>query len=131
MEQYFQIVAGVLLAVVLILSLQKQGQETALLLSVFVCCMVGCLAVGYLRPVLNFIRKLESVGSLDSEMLGTLLKVIGIALIAEISSLICSDSGNSAMGKALQFLASAVIVWLSLPMLTALLNLVEGILGNI
>ena len=64
-------------------------------------------------------------------MLTILLKVVGTALIAEIVTLVCMDGGNASMGKALQFLAAAVILWLSLPMLTALLELIEEILGNL
>lgn len=131
MERFFQAAAGVLLAVILILAIQKQSREISVLLSLFVCCMVGCLAAGYIGPVLDFVKKLQSIGGLDWQMLQILLKVVGVAFISEIAGLICEDSGNSAMGKALQFLASAVILYLSLPMLTALLDLVEGILGMV
>ncbi len=131
MEKYFQALAAVLLAVILILTLQKQGKETALLLSVLVCCMAGVLAVSFVRPVLEFIRRLQTIAKLDEAMLRTLLKVVGIAITSEVAGLICSDAGNAALGKILQFLASSVILWLSLPMLTGLLELVEGILGSV
>ena len=45
--------------------------------------------------------------------------------------MICEDSGNGALGKALQFLASAVILYLSLPLLSKLLDIVEGMLDNL
>ncbi len=131
MGSFFTAVAGVLLTVILILTLQKQGKETSLLLSVLACCMVGALAVSFLQPVMDFFAKLQAIGNLDSTMLQTLLKVVGISMTAEIAGLICADSGNGSLGKILQFLASAVILWLSIPMLTALLELVEDILGKI
>ncbi len=131
MTQFFQAVAAVLLAVILILVLQKQGKDTALLLALLVCCMIGVLAVSFLQPVMDFFRKLQALGALDETMLRTILKVVGIAMTGEIAGLICSDSGNSALAKMLQFLASAVILWLSLPLFTKLLELVEGILGNV
>ncbi len=121
----------ILLTLVLILVLQKQGKETALLLSVLVCCMAGGLALGFLRPVLDFMGKLQALGALDHTMLQTLLKVVGIAITSEVAGLICTDAGSSSLGKILQFLASCVILWLSLPMLTRLLDLVEGILGKL
>lgn len=131
MERFFQAAAGVLLAVILTLVIRKQSSEIGLLLSIFVCCIVGAVAAYYIDPVMDFVRKLQSLGALDSDMLQILLKVVGVAFTAEIASLVCEDSGNSAMGKTLQFLASAVILYLSLPILTALLELVEGILGNV
>ncbi len=131
MEKFFACVAAVLLAVILILVLQKQSKEISLVLSILACCLVGAVGLSFLQPVVDFFQKLQSVGQLDSTMLQTLLKVVGIALTSEIAGLICADSGNGALGKVLQFLASAVILWLSLPMLTALLDLVESILGNV
>ena len=52
-------------------------------------------------------------------------------MIGDVAGLICADAGNAAMGKGLQFMAVAVILWLSLPMMNALLELIEGILGNL
>lgn len=131
MTSFFQAAAAVLLAVILIMSIRGQGKDIGLLLSVFICCSLGCLAVVYLKPVIDFLHQLQEMASLDREMLTILLKVVATALIAEIACLVCTDAGNAAMGKALQFLAVAVILWLSLPMLTALLQLIEKVLGNV
>ena len=131
MNGYFQAIAACLLSVILILSVRNHGKEQSLMLSLFICCSIACIAIGYLRPVVDFIQKLQNIAGLDHEMLSVLLKVVGTALIGEIASLVCSDAGNAAMGKALQFLTLAVILWLSLPMLTALLELVERILETL
>lgn len=131
MAAFLQAAAMVLLAVILILTIGKKGSDMALLLSIAVCAMVGALAVRYLQPVMDFVQRLQSLGALNSDMLTILFKVVGIAFTAEIACLICNDAGNSALGKSLQLLASAVILYLSLPMLTALLELVEDILGSL
>lgn len=131
MAAFLQAAAMVLLAVILILAIGKKGSDMALLLSIAVCAMVGALAVRYLQPVMDFVQRLQSLGALNSDMLTILFKVVGIAFTAEIACLICNDAGNSALGKSLQLLASAVILYLSLPMLTALLELVEDILGSL
>ena len=49
MVHYLQAAGAVLLAVVLCLTLGKQGHDMAALLSIAVCCMVMLLAVTYLR----------------------------------------------------------------------------------
>ncbi len=131
MEGFFQTAAGILLTVVMILALGKQSSHTAVLLSILVCCMAGMVAVGFLKPVIEFMQKLRDIAGLDKTMLQTLLKVVGIALVSELAALICSDAGSGALGKAVQYLASAVILWLSIPMLSTLLELVENILGGL
>ena len=131
MERFYQATACVLVAVILILTLRKQGNEIALVLSVLLCCMVGFLAAGFLEPVVRFMQRLQKIGALNQELLNIMLKIVGICFTAEIAGLICEDSGNGALGKALQFLASAVILYLSLPLLSKLLDIVEGMLDNL
>lgn len=130
MTHYLQASAAVLLAVVLCLTLGKQGQDMAALLTIGVCCMVMLLAVTYLRPVMDFLEKLETLGDLNGDMVGVLFKVVGIGILTEVSSMICADAGNSSLGKVLQLLGSAVILWLSIPIFTALIELIQGILGE-
>ncbi len=113
------------------LCLGSRGKEMGALLAIFVCCTVALAALRYLEPVMDFLGKLESLGGLNSTMMGILLKVVGIGMISEISALICSDSGSSSLGKTLQLLGSAVILWLSLPLFTMLMELLETILGEL
>lgn len=131
MDQFVRIAAGVLLTVLLTVLLNKQGKDMALLLTAAVCCMVITVAMKYLEPVMDFVRELEAVGSLDSDMVRILLKTVGVSLIAEIAALICADCGNSALGKAVQILAIAAALWLSLPLLQGLLSMIQKMLGEV
>lgn len=131
MDRFFAASALVLLTVILILSLRRHNGEMAVLLSLCACCLVATIAVGFLSPILEFVRKLQQSTALNSEMLEILLKVTGVAITAEIAGTVCSDCGNAALAKTLQMLATAVILYLSLPMMDALLELVERILTTI
>ena len=122
--------AAVLLAVVLGLSLGKQ-KDIGVLLTMAVCCMVAMIAISYLEPVLDFLRELETLGDLQGDMLGILLKAVGIGLVSEIAGLVCTDAGNGSLGKTLQMLGSAVILYLSLPIFTAMLELIREILREL
>ena len=64
-------------------------------------------------------------------MLGILLKAVGIGLVSEIAGLVCNDAGNGSLGKTLQMLGSAVILYLSLPIFTAMLELIREILREL
>ncbi len=131
MDLFIQAFAVTLLAAVMGLTLGKQGKDMSVLLVIAVCCMVIGIAAAYLKPVLDFLKSLEGIGNLGGEMTGILFKVAGIGLITEIASMICSDAGNASTGKALQLLGSAVILWLSIPIFTALIDLIRGILEEI
>lgn len=131
MNSYLRVVAGVMVAVVLCLSLSKQGKDISLLLSMAVSAMVILAAGTFLEPVLTFLEKLRTLGNLDDDVVDTILKAVGVGIIAEIADLICTDSGNGVLGKTIQILAGAVILWLSLPIMSALIELVEQILEGI
>ena len=126
MSLFWKAAAAVLLAVVLGLSLGKQ-KDIGVLLTMAVCCMVAMIAISYLEPVLDFLRELEMQG----DMLGILLKAVGIGLVSEIAGLVCTDAGNGSLGKTLQMLGSAVILYLSLPIFTAMLELIREILREL
>lgn len=112
-----------------VLTLNNKG--FGVLISVAACCAVCVCALHFLKPVLEFFQELRSLGNWNHEMLEILLKATGIGILSEMISLICSDSGNAALGKALQMLTTAVIVWLSLPLFTQLIELIRQILGKI
>ena len=131
MDTFIRVIATLMIAVILGLTLQKQGKDIALALTVAVSCMVLLAAVDYLKPVVGFIKRLEEIASIDGQWIAVLLKAVGIGLVAQISALICEDSGNAALGKTIQFLSSAVILWIAIPLMNALLDLIQRILGEI
>lgn len=131
MTLFLQACAAVLLAVVLILAQGKQGKDMGTLLALAVCCMVSLIAMRYLEPVIDFLGELEALGNLSGSMVQILLKAAGIGIISEIAALVCSDAGNSSLGKTIQLLGTAVILWLSIPLFTMLMELLQQILGGL
>lgn len=131
MDHFLQVVAAVLLAVILVLCLKQSQTGIGQLLSLLVCGMVIISAAAYIKPVIEFVNSVQRMSMVDSGMLNILFKVVGVSVTAEIAELICSDSGNSAMGKTVQFMASAVVVWLSIPLMSSLLELIEGVLSDL
>ena len=131
MDIFIKAVAGVLVAAIVTLILAKQGKDFSVLLTITGCCMVAMAAIQYLQPAFTFIEKLAAVGQLNTQMIKILLKAVGISILAEFVSLLCADAGNSATGNMLQFMASAVILWLSIPLLNSLLDLTEEILSKV
>lgn len=118
------------MTVILILTLRERSKEFAMVLSLLVCCMIALAAIRLLQPVMAFLKRLQALGSVSSEMTAILLKTVGIGLLGEVCALVCKDSGNEALSKALQMVSCAAVLYLSLPLFEALLDLLEGILGN-
>lgn len=128
MDIFIKSAAGTLIALVMYLILAKQGKDLSALLTAAVCCMLAMAAMQYFEPVVTFIGRLQQISGLEPEILQIILRAVGIGLLAEITSLICADAGNAALGKALQFLATGVVLWLSIPLFTELIDLIEELL---
>lgn len=123
--------AGALIAAMLGIILQRQGKEYAFVLVLAVSIMGACLTVSYIKPVISFLERLREIGNLDGGVLKILLKAVGIGLIGEITATICSDSGNASLGKMLQLLSAAVILWLSMPILEQVMDLIVEVLEGV
>ena len=131
METFVKAAAAVLIAVVLVTVLSKNSKDMATVLGICVCTIVLLAAVSFLSPVVQFVQRLQELGGLDNTMVTILLKAVVVGLISEVAVLICSYSGNQGMGKALEYLAGGVILYLSIPLFTELLELMQTILGEI
>ena len=129
MELYFKGAAGILLAAVLGLALQKQEKDLSAVLTAAVIAMAAVLMLRLLEPVTELLRQLEQVGNLRSDALVLLLKAAGIGLTAEVAGLVCADAGNAALAKMLRLLGTAAILCLSVPMFTALLECITEMVG--
>ena len=131
MELFWKAIAVSLLTAILGVVMGKQSQDISLLLSIAGCVLIAGLTAVYLSPVVGFMKELESLGNLRGDMLGILLKAVGIGLISEIASVVSGDSGNAGLGKMIQLIGSVVILWLSIPVFRVLLDLVQTILGEL
>ena len=130
MAEYIRYASLVLIGLVLSLVVGRQSKDMSLLLTLAVCILACLGAMEFLEPVADFLRQLQRLGNLDGEAVGILLKSAGIGLLSELAGLLCADAGENAMGKAMQLLSSAAILWLSLPLFQQILTLIEGVLAQ-
>lgn len=131
MDGYFQAVGAIMLCLILNLVLKHHGAEFSTVLTLLVCCVVTVIALYFLQPVLEYIRRIRQLSFINEQIMTIMLKVAGISMTAEIASMVCQDAGNSAMSRTLQFLATAAILYVSLPMFASFLDLIEDILGRL
>lgn len=131
MSVFIKATAGILTALILWLILHKHTKEYSVLLTMIVCTIVLITTIGFIRPITDFISRIQNTANIDNDLLAIILKVVGIGMIAEFSSLICKDAGNESMGKALQILSSVVVLWISLPVFEKLFLLLDKILGAV
>lgn len=131
MAEYLQWTALILIGLILSMVLGRQSRDMSLLLTLAVCVLVCLGALEFLEPVTALLRELRQLGELDTEAVSILLKAAGIGLLSELAGLLCADAGENALGKVLQILSNAAILWLSLPLFRQIIGLIGEVLAKI
>ena len=131
MESFFLTIGTIVVSAIIIVILKASGSGIAELLTLLVCSMVMLIAFRYMEPVINFMDSLDKQNAVEIPFFKTILKAVGISITAEIAQMICEATGNRASGKVVQYLSVAVMMHLMLPMLSSLLDLLEGVLKRI
>lgn len=129
MEAFWKAVAVMILTVIFGVTLGKTEKDIAVVLTVVACCAILMAAMQYLSDVVVFLWELGNSSDHRNPFLGTLLKISGVALITEVTGMISIDAGNNSLGKAVQILGNAVILFLSLPMFQSFVSILQEILG--
>ena len=131
MHTIFQICSLSIVCILLSTTVNNRSKEIGTVLSMAGCVLILLLAGSYLVPVMDFLEHLKQLGNLNGDLVRILVKVVGISLITDITGLICGDSGNASLGKVVQISAAIVVIWLSLPVYSLLLDLISNILEAI
>ena len=131
MESFFLTIGTIVVSAIIIVILKASGSGIAELLTLLVCSMVMIVAFRYMEPIIDFMDSLDKQNAVEIPFFETILKAVGISITAEIAQMICEDTGNRASGKVVQYLSVAVMMHLMLPMLSSLLDLLEGVLKRI
>ena len=131
MTMFWQGISLCMVGAILFVVVGKNSSEVSTLLVLGAVCAVSILSLNYLKPVLQLFDRLQDMSQLSDESLGILIRAIGIGLITEFAGLICSDAGNASLAKTVRILGGTTMLWLSIPMIEQLLDLIENVMGNV
>ena len=119
-------IGGVFLA----LLLKQQKSEYALYISLAAAVLILFFSVNRLQIVMETIETIESYIQVDGGLVKILIKMTGITYVAEFASGICKDAGFSAVGNQIEMFGKFSIMAVSVPVLLALIETVEGFIGT-
>ena len=131
MSEFWKTTSIVLLTVILGLAVGKTERDISAVLSLVAACIAAGVVVTILEPVLDYLWELQRLCDLPEGLVSVLLKAVGIALVAELSSAVCTDAGNALLGRMLQILGGAVVLSLSVPMFRTLMTIIKEMIGGL
>ena len=127
MNEIFKIVAFSLIAVCLIIVLKEQKPELALMLVIASAIGVILFSISKLSDVFSLLNELVEKSGINKEFLVVILKVTVIAYLVEFGKNICTDAGQTSIATKLEMAGKVIIVTLSLPIISSLVNILTGL----
>lgn len=124
----FQFSAFALLATSVVLLIRSYRPEIALQVSIIAGVMLLVYLVTQVSGVLDSLRALAERYGLSMSYIGILVRIIGIAYLAQFAGEICKDAGESAMASKVELGGRIMILAAALPAAVSLLELVASML---
>lgn len=124
-----QIVGFGLVAAVLVIILRQYKPEIALLVSVAAGIALFLAILGKISAVIEVLHDLSRRANVNMVYLGAILKIVGIAYIADFGAQVCRDAGEGALASKIELAAKILILVLAIPIVMAVLDILMKILG--
>ena len=110
------------------LILKKTNGELSFLLSVGALALIITAAFGKFEQLLDWIEQIAEL-NFPGEILNVLLKVLGIAVTADIAARHCRDCGENGLAAGLDLAAKTMILLTVLPLIDNILQVIEEVLS--
>ena len=124
-----RLAAALILCVRAMTALLKKSDEALSLLLLLAAVLVGCaMLLPALSELFDFCERVLLLTDLPLTLFVPVVKVTAIALVARFSCALCADAGQSALSSLLAAAGTLCALVCALPLMEALLEMVEGFL---
>lgn len=126
--EMIQIVGLGMLAAVLILVIREQKPMFAFFLAAFTGMYIFLFLIGKIDMVITVLEELANRTGIPGIYLQTVLKIIGIAYIAEFGAQIVRDAGQESVASKIEFAGKVLILVMAVPIIGVVIETVLGLL---
>ena len=119
----------VLIASVVFLIIKKNNPEYALLAELSAVAVVISVIYPEIKNVIDFFFDSAKDSYVDKVYVELIVKIVGIALISQLASDVCRDSGQQALASGVELAGKLIITVFTIPVAGALLELAGVMIG--
>lgn len=117
-----------IVALIMIIVLKQYKPEFAVYISLIAGVLILFLVLDKLIGIVSLIEELSNKAGINYEFLGILFKITGIAFLAEFAVSLCKDLGETAIANKIDLGGKVLIIAISIPIISSLLENVLKIL---
>ena len=130
MASLFKVIGIALTAAAASLLLRTYRPELSVQIAVAAGTLLLLLTVDELKVMSAFLNDMFERTGIKTEYLKAMVKVLGIAYLAQFAADLCRDAGESAVAGKVELAGRVMILAISLPILGAILELVSDIVTS-
>lgn len=116
------------IALVITIILKQYKPEIAIYISIVAGIAIFFLILDKLTGIIDLLNNLSKKSGVNAEYLTILLKITGVAILTEFGVSICKDAGETAIASKMDFGGKIIIISMSIPIISALLELILQII---
>ncbi|MBU8684224.1 stage III sporulation protein AD [Bacillus paralicheniformis] len=125
-----QIVGLGMIATFLSLIVKEQKPTFAFMIIVFAGCTIFLFLVDQVYEIIRMIEKIAANANINMMYVETILKIIGIAYIAEFGAQLTKDAGQGAIASKIELAGKILILVMAVPILTVIIETIIGLIPS-
>lgn len=115
-----QVVGFALVVTVILVVLRQQRPDMAVMLSLAAAAAILFFLVDRIWQAIDLLQELAARAGVRDTYVQILLRVMGIAYLAELGSQVCRDAGEGAMATKVEMAGKIIILILAIPIVRTL-----------
>lgn len=119
------------MATLLSLVVKEQKPAFSFLLIVFTGVTIFIFLVDYLFQLIRMIENIAKQASIDFVYIETILKIVGIAYIAEFGAQVAKDAGHGSIASKIELAGKILILSMAIPIITVIIQTMIKLLPDI
>lgn len=117
-----------LIALIIIVIIKQYKPEFAIYVSLGAGILIFALITAKMSGIIDILKSLANKTSINNDFLVLLIKITGIAILTEFAVSVCKDSGESAIASKIDLGGKVIIMSMSIPIMSSLLETIIKIL---
>lgn len=117
-----------LISLIIIIIVRQYKPEFTLYVSLLAGALILVFIMDKISGIIDLLTSLSNKTAINNEFLSLLIKITGIAFLTEFAVSLCKDTGETAIANKVDMGGKIIIVSMSIPIISSLLETVLEIL---
>jgi len=128
MDEVIKIIGIGFISLIIIIIIKQYKPEFAIYVSIVSGIIIIYMIFYKLEGIINLLKMISNKSGINNNFLDLLLKITGIAFLAEFAINLCKDSGEGAIASKIEMGTKVIIVSMSIPIISSLLEIITKLL---